>query len=76
MVQQLRSKPENTEQIARVEHDPCPRCGSASVRAIVYGPLDFEVEASGDRDAFTIDDAPVFDCRECGFEWGSRFATC
>lgn len=52
--------------------DPCLRCGSVSVRAIVYGPLDFEVEADAADPApvFGIDDAPIFDCRDCGFEWG------
>ncbi|MRG59437.1 hypothetical protein GE115_06055 [Agromyces sp. CFH 90414] len=58
-----------------VLHDPCPRCGSLTVRAIVYGPLDFAVEAESvdaqtpDFADFT-DEAPIFDCRECGFEWG------
>ncbi|WP_157415111.1 hypothetical protein [Agromyces allii] len=34
----------------------CPRCGSAAVRV---------------ADGVTLsDDAPLFDCRECGFEWG------
>lgn len=54
--------------------EPCLRCGSTAVRAIVYGPLDFEVEidvesadAAGAR---LLDDAPIFDCRDCGFEWG------
>jgi predicted RNA-binding Zn-ribbon protein involved in translation (DUF1610 family) len=51
-----------------VLEDPCPRCGSATIRAIVYGPLDFEVEAVDVIDVF--DDAPIFDCRDCGFEWG------
>ena len=42
------------------EHDvlaeACPRCGSASVRVV---------------DEYALaDDAPLFDCRECGFEWG------
>jgi predicted RNA-binding Zn-ribbon protein involved in translation (DUF1610 family) len=51
--------------------DPCPRCGSATVRAIVYGPLDFEVETIDAAEAFSaFDDAPIFDCRDCGFEWG------
>lgn len=56
----------------RVLDDPCPRCGSADVRAIVYGPLDFEVEvAASESTSFgDADDAPIFDCRECGFEWG------
>jgi hypothetical protein len=52
--------------------EPCLRCGSTAVRAIVYGPLDIEVEvevtdAAGTR---SLDDAPIFDCRDCGFEWG------
>lgn len=58
-------------QLNRTPHaleDPCPRCGSATVRVIVYGPLDFDVEAVDTADAF--DDAPIFDCRDCGFEWG------
>jgi hypothetical protein len=58
--------------------DPCPRCGSATVRVILYGPLDFEVEAvdTGDlgaSDLGTADifsDAPIFDCSDCNFEWG------
>lgn len=51
-----------------VLEDPCPRCGSETIRAIVYGPLDFEVEVVDVVDAFA--DAPIFDCRDCGFEWG------
>lgn len=51
----------------------CPRCDSREVRAIVYGPLDLEIEAPADAaaglDPFA-DDSPIFDCRECGFEWG------
>ncbi|WP_395245436.1 hypothetical protein ACGGZK_06400 [Agromyces sp. MMS24-K17] len=56
----------------QVHDDPCPRCGSADVRAIVYGPLDFEVEVvAGEVSPLGgLDDAPIFDCRECGFEWG------
>lgn len=49
--------------------EPCPRCGSGSVRAIVYGPLDLAVEVES-VEPFLSDDAPIFDCRECGFEWG------
>ncbi|MGR2752778.1 hypothetical protein [Agromyces arachidis] len=48
--------------------EPCLRCGSAAVRVIVYGPLDFEVEAT--EAARAADAAPIFDCRDCGFEWG------
>ncbi|AWB96391.1 hypothetical protein DCE93_12650 [Agromyces badenianii] len=51
--------------------EPCPRCDSLAVRAIVYGPLDFEVEATVAPSAVALDDAPIFDCRECGFEWGA-----
>ena len=50
--------------------EPCLRCGSTSVRAIVYGPLDIEVEATDAAAARFLDDAPIFDCRDCGFEWG------
>lgn len=49
--------------------EPCLRCGSAAVRVIVYGPLDFEVEATGTVPVGTYAD-PIFDCRDCGFEWG------
>lgn len=48
--------------------DLCPRCDADAVRVIVYGPLDFEVEAVDAGDLFG--DAPIFDCRDCGFEWG------
>ncbi|UOE42935.1 hypothetical protein [Agromyces larvae] len=51
-----------------VHDDPCPRCGSTGVRVILYGPLDLEVEAVPGFAG--VDDAPIFDCRECGFEWG------
>jgi DNA-directed RNA polymerase subunit M/transcription elongation factor TFIIS len=59
------------------EHDvlsePCPRCESMSVRVVTYTAW---VEL--DHDATTADaaagalpvDEPLFDCRECGFEWG------
>lgn len=58
-----------TEAPREVLDEPCPRCGSAAVRAIVYGPLDLAVEAEA-VDPFLTDDAPIFDCRDCGFEWG------
>ena len=49
--------------------EPCLRCGSAAVRVIVYGPLDLEGEA--DVAAVGLHaEAPIFDCRDCGFEWG------
>lgn len=50
--------------------EPCHRCGSAAVRVIVYGPLDFEVEATDAASAGAHADDPIFDCRDCGFEWG------
>ena len=49
--------------------EPCLRCGSAAVRVIVYGPLDLEVEADA-ASAGLHAEAPIFDCRDCGFEWG------
>ncbi|WP_430647491.1 hypothetical protein [Agromyces sp. GXS1127] len=49
--------------------EPCLRCGSAAVRVIVYGPLDLEVEADAAAAAFSAE-TPIFDCRDCGFEWG------
>jgi len=60
-----------------VEHDvldePCPRCGSTAVRAVVHMTW-AEVTADSDATdaaagALPVDD-PLFDCRECGFEWG------
>ncbi|WP_022888643.1 hypothetical protein [Agromyces italicus] len=58
-----------TESSIAVLDEPCPRCGSGSVRVIVYGPLDLAVEAES-VDLLLSDDSPIFDCRECGFEWG------
>ena len=60
-----------------VEHDvldePCPRCGSTAVRAVVYAAAVEMVLRSEATDAaahtFPADE-PLFDCRECGFEWG------
>jgi len=40
------------------------------VRAIVYGPLDLAVETEAVVAFPTDDEAPIFDCRDCGFEWG------
>jgi predicted RNA-binding Zn-ribbon protein involved in translation (DUF1610 family) len=59
-----------------VEHDvlgePCPRCGSTAVRAVVYATSVEVLSESSDAsfDAFGGADEPLFDCRECGFEWG------
>lgn len=58
------------EPIAVVE-DLCPRCDSEAVRVIVYGPLDIEVEAiDADEVVDSLAESPIFDCRDCGFEWG------
>lgn len=54
--------------------EPCPRCGSTAVRAVVFATssddfvVDFEATNAGAAPAL-VDD-PLFDCRECGFEWG------
>ncbi|UOQ87968.1 hypothetical protein MUN74_11745 [Agromyces endophyticus] len=60
----------HTEAPRDVLDEPCPRCGSAAVRAIVYGPLDLAVETEAVVAFPTDDEAPIFDCRDCGFEWG------
>jgi predicted RNA-binding Zn-ribbon protein involved in translation (DUF1610 family) len=58
-----------------VEHDVldelCPRCGSTAVRAVVYATsVEVAFEATdAAADPFGAD-GPLFDCRECGFEWG------
>jgi predicted RNA-binding Zn-ribbon protein involved in translation (DUF1610 family) len=52
--------------------EPCPRCGSAAVRLVVTALwVEPEIDSSTDATAepFPVDD-PLFDCRECGFEWG------
>ena len=51
--------------------EPCPRCGSTAVRAVVFtSSVEIVVEATdAAADPFAGDD-PLFDCRECGFEWG------
>ena len=54
--------------------EPCPRCGSTAVRAVVFAPsavetmVDSEATDAGAAPAH-VDD-PLFDFRECGFEWG------
>jgi predicted RNA-binding Zn-ribbon protein involved in translation (DUF1610 family) len=48
--------------------DPCPRCGSDAVRVVAsLSVAVIEADAAADG---RIDDEPLFDCRECGFEWG------
>ena len=66
----------NQVQIAS-EHDvldePCPRCGSTAVQAVVYTAWVEVSPESGATDAAIGPvpvDEPLFDCRECGFEWG------
>ena len=50
--------------------EPCPRCGSDAVR--VVASLSLSVI---DTDAAAgVTDEPLFDCRECGFEWGELIA--
>ena len=55
-----------------VAHDvldePCPRCESTAVRAVVSVSVDV-IEADAAADPFA-GESPLFDCRECGFEWG------
>ena len=58
-----------------VAHDvldePCPRCGSTTVRAVVYASSILAAGEPTDAAADPFDvDGPLFDCRECGFEWG------
>jgi hypothetical protein len=54
--------------------EPCPRCGSTAVRAVVFTADSVElVVDSGATEAAAspaLVDDPLFDCRECGFEWG------
>ena len=58
-----------------VEHDvldePCPRCGSTTVRAVINASsIEIELEATdAAADPFGAE-SPLFDCRDCGFEWG------
>jgi hypothetical protein len=55
-----------------VAHDvldePCPRCESTAVR-VVSSSVDVVIEADAAADPFA-GESPLFDCRECGFEWG------
>ncbi|MET4158561.1 putative RNA-binding Zn-ribbon protein involved in translation (DUF1610 family) [Agromyces sp. PvR057] len=42
--------------VPEAAHELCPRCGSDAARV---------------ADAFTLSDGDLlFDCRDCGFEWG------
>lgn len=51
--------------------EPCPRCGSGAVRAVVFASSVEVVIETRDAaaDPFAAQE-PLFDCRECGFEWG------
>lgn len=58
--------------VSDVLDEPCPRCGSTAVRAAVYTHAVVEavvVQTDIAGDPFAAED-PLFDCRECGFEWG------
>ena len=62
-----------TKQVQQIlEYDvldePCPRCASTSVRVVAGFTSMSAADASG-GDALAHED-PLFDCRECGFEWG------
>jgi hypothetical protein len=48
--------------------EPCPRCASSSVR-VVAGFTSISAADAPGTDAIANED-PLFDCRECGFEWG------
>ena len=54
--------------------EPCPRCGSTAVRAVVFAPSSVEItldsETTDAAASPALVDDPLFDCRECGFEWG------
>ncbi|WP_169053956.1 hypothetical protein [Agromyces sp. H66] len=51
--------------------EPCPRCGSVAVRAVIHSTsMQVEIDQTdAAADSFDVD-GPLFDCRECGFEWG------
>ena len=52
--------------------EPCPRCGSTAVRVVVTSHT-IEASMPEATDAASrpfVHDDPLFDCRECGFEWG------
>jgi hypothetical protein len=53
--------------------EPCPRCGSVAVRVGIYGTLT-EIPASDVAADPFAGDSPLFDCRDCGFEWGELVA--
>ncbi|WP_188743892.1 hypothetical protein [Agromyces bauzanensis] len=51
--------------------EPCPRCGSTAVRAVVYtSSTRAAIDSMDDATVFFEAEDPLFDCRECGFEWG------
>ena len=59
--------------VHEVLDEACPRCDSTSVRVVTYTAwveLDVDSEATdAAADALPVEE-PLFDCRECGFEWG------
>jgi hypothetical protein len=48
--------------------EPCPRCASTSVRVVV-GFMSISAADAPAAEPLANED-PLFDCRECGFEWG------
>jgi len=53
--------------------EPCPRCESTSVRVVTHTAwveLDVDSRATDAAARGLPVDEPLFDCRECGFEWG------
>lgn len=62
-----------TKQVQQtLDHDvldePCPRCASTSVRVVTGFTSLSALDASGTEPLAA--EEPLFDCRECGFEWG------
>ncbi len=52
--------------------EQCPRCDSTAVRLVVtalWVEPDLDSSTDAAAEPFPVDD-PLFDCRECGFEWG------
>ena len=48
--------------------EPCPRCASTPVRVVV-GLMSISAADAPGAEPLANED-PLFDCRECGFEWG------
>ena len=68
MVNQVQITPEHD-----VLDEPCPRCESTSVRVVTDTArveLDVDSRATDAAAGVVLVEQPLFDCRECGFEWG------